>query len=155
MIDATLAAFLEEGIAIHLGTRNERLEPNGVRATAVKVEDDGTHVIVYVAGVASPYVMADLEANGEVAVVFARPVDDRACQVKGRVVDVRPAGEQERALVARQWDGFQQQLERIGISRTIMSGWTIWPSIAVRVRATALFEQTPRPGTGGPLVPQP
>ena len=41
MIDKELAAFLQEGIAIQLGTRNARLEPNGARVVAVKVEDDG------------------------------------------------------------------------------------------------------------------
>ena len=40
-------------------------------------------------------VLADLEANGQAAVVFARPEDDRACQVKGTFVSARPATDDE------------------------------------------------------------
>ncbi len=40
MIDKALAAFLQEGIGIQLGTRSASLEPNGVLVPAVKVEDD-------------------------------------------------------------------------------------------------------------------
>ena len=54
MIDKELAAFLQEGLAIHIGTRNARLEPNGARVVAVRVEDDGTHVVAYVPKLAAP-----------------------------------------------------------------------------------------------------
>ena len=54
MLDKTLTEFLEQGLAIHIGTRNERLEPNGCRVTAVKVEDDRQHLLVYVSKAATP-----------------------------------------------------------------------------------------------------
>jgi hypothetical protein len=40
MMDDQLAGFLQEGLAIHLGTRTPSLQPNGGRAVAVKVEGD-------------------------------------------------------------------------------------------------------------------
>ena len=42
MIDPQFAAFLQEGLAVHIGTRNQHLEPNGARAIALTVEDDGS-----------------------------------------------------------------------------------------------------------------
>jgi hypothetical protein len=39
---------MEEGLGIHIGTRDERLQPAGARAAAVKVDGDGTHLVVYV-----------------------------------------------------------------------------------------------------------
>jgi hypothetical protein len=48
MIDRQLASFMEEGLGIHIGTRDERLQPAGARAAAVKVDGDGTHLVVYV-----------------------------------------------------------------------------------------------------------
>ena len=36
MIDAQLAAFLQEGVGIHIATRNGALQPNGARAIAVQ-----------------------------------------------------------------------------------------------------------------------
>src|SRR4051812_47365506 len=82
MIDVELAAFLQEGIAIQLGTRNERLEPNGVRVVSVAVDPDGRHIVAYVPDAAVAQVLPDLQSNGQAALVFARPPDERACQLK-------------------------------------------------------------------------
>ncbi len=152
MITRELAAFLEEGVGIHLGTRNGNLEPNGCRALAVTVDEDGRHFVVYVARVAAARILPDLEANGQAAVGFGRPVDDRACQVKGIFVDARDAREEERPLVAAQWDGFLANLEKIGIPRAATRGWITWPAVAIRVRATAIFDQTPGPGAGAAIA---
>jgi len=151
MFSDELARFLQEGVGIHLGTRNENLRPNGARAVAVKVEDDRAHVLVYVAQVAAARLLGDLESNGQAAIGFGRPVDDRACQVKGVFVNARPAGEEERPFVAAQWDRFLGQLEQIGIPRAGSAGWSTWPATAIRVRVTALFNQTPGPDAGAPL----
>lgn len=151
MIDRELAGFLEGPVGVHLGTRNERLEPNGARALAVAAEADGVHVVVYLARVAAARLLPDLESNGEAAVSVARPVDERALQVKGVFVEARDAAEAERPRVEAQWRQFLANLEGIGIAPGAFSSYPTWPCIAIRLRTTALFEQTPRPGTGGPL----
>jgi hypothetical protein len=152
MIDALLAAFLQEGVGIHIGTRDEALRPNGARAIAVQVEDGGAYLVVYVSAVAAVRLMADLESNGQAAVSFGRPTDDRACQVKGTFVDARAAAEPERPRVTAQWDGFLSSLEQIGIPRAATGAWVTWPAVAIRLRATAVFDQTPGPGAGAPLT---
>lgn len=151
MIDAELAAFLQGGVGIHIGTRNERLQPNGARAAAARVDEDGVHLLVYVPDVAACRVLPDLEANGHAAVVFARPIDDRACQVKGQLVGVRPADADERPIVAAQWDLFLDNMGHIGVPRAVLAGWVFWPALAIRLRATAVFDQTPGPDAGAPL----
>ena len=60
MIDAQLAAFLQDGLGIHIGTRTAEMEPNGARGLAVKVEDAGRQMIVYVPTVAAHRVLPDL-----------------------------------------------------------------------------------------------
>lgn len=152
MIDRQLASFLEEGLGIHLGTCSPGLAPHGARAIAVKVEPDGTHLTVYLAAVAATRLLPDLESNGRAAVSFARPIDDRACQVKGDFDGVRDVEPAERAFVGAQWQGFLRNLERIGIPGAMTAKWTTWPAVAIRLRVTALFEQTPGPGTGAPLA---
>jgi hypothetical protein len=151
MIDPELAAFLQQGLSIHLGTRSEALEPSGARVAAVKVDEDRLHLTVYIAKVAAARVLPDLEQNGQAAVVFARPTDDRACQVKGVFVRGRSARPDERPFVAAQWGAFLDNLERIGISRAATAAWAVWPAVAIRLRATALFDQTPGPGAGAPI----
>ena len=82
--------------------------------TAIKVEGDGTHVVAYVPQVAAPRVLRDLP-NGPAAVVFARPIDDRACQLKGVFAGARPATAEEEPGVRAQWQRFLTSLEQIGI----------------------------------------
>lgn len=152
MIDTQLAAFLQEGVGIHIATRNASLEPNGTRALAVTVEDDGLHVVVYVTAVAAARIRPDLDANGQIAVGFGRPIDDRACQVKGVFIGARAATEAERPTVLAQWDGFLASLEQIGIPRAATKTWVTWPAVAIRLRANALFDQTPGPAAGAPIA---
>ena len=155
MIHGPLAAFLQEGVGIHIATRNAALEPNGTRALAVKVEDDGRHVAVYVARVASVRILGDLEDNGQAAVSFGRPVDDKACQVKGTFLAARDASDDERPLIAAQWDGFLASLEQIGIPRAATRAWITWPAVAIRLRVNAVFDQTPGPGAGAQITSTP
>ncbi len=151
MIDAPLALFLQQGLAINIGTRNAQLEPNAAYAPAVHVEADGGHLVVYVPVVGAAAVLADLEANGQAALVFARPQDDRACQVKGEFVSVREATSEDQPLVEAQWSGFMRQMEIIGSPGESTRTWIIWPAVAIRLRVTALFSQTPGPDAGAPL----
>jgi len=152
MIDAELAAFLQEGVGIHIGTRDEARRPNGARAIAVHVEPGGAHLVVYVAAVAAARLMADLESNHQAAISFGRPTDDRACQVKGTFIDARPATAEDRPIVTTQWDGFLGSLEQIGIPRAATRAWITWPAVAIRLRATAVFNQTPGPDAGAPFA---
>lgn len=152
MIDRELAGFIEEGVAIHMGTRDADLVPEGARAVAAKVEQDGRHLVVYISAVAAARLVPNLEANGRVAIVFGRPTDDRACQVKGTFVEARTATSAEEAFVEAQWNAFLDNLERIGFPRRAAAGWVTWPALAIRVQATALFEQTPGPQAGTPLA---
>lgn len=152
MIDPELAAFLEQGLGIHIGTRNDQLHPNGARAVAAKVEGGGTHLVVYVAEIAATRLRADLESNGQAAVVFGRPEDERSCQVKGVFVDIRSATENERPLMQKQWDGFLGQLEMIGIPRVSATNWITWPAVAIRLKVTTVFEQTPGPQAGAQIA---
>ena len=54
--------------------------------------------------------------------------------------------------LAAQWDGFLGSLEQIGIPRVATRAWVTWPAVAIRLRATAVFNQTPGPGTGAPFT---
>jgi hypothetical protein len=150
MIDADLAAFVQQRVGIHIGTRNQRFEPNGARALAVRVEPDGAHIVVYVAEVAAKRILPDLEANGQAAVSCGRPIDDKACQIKGTFVSVRAAGSEERTEIVAQFESFLTNLEEIGIPRRLAQRWPTWPCMAIRLKATAVFTQTPGPGAGEP-----
>ena len=151
MLDAEITGFLQEGLALQLGTRNANLEPNGARATAIRVEDDREHVILYVPKHATAAVFTDLKSNGQAAIAACRPVDDKACQIKGTFVSMQPAEPADRDFVIRQWQGFMKQLDAIGLPSDATTTWLSWPCVAVRIKVTAVFNQTPGPQAGKPL----
>jgi hypothetical protein len=151
MIPPALAAFLQEGLGIHIATRNGALEPKGARALAISIDPDGTHLTVYVAANAARRLMPDLLANGQAAVGFARPIDERACQVKGVFVGGRDASADEEGFVRGQWEAFLRTLNLVGIPREPIAHWSVWPATAIRLKVTAIFDQTPGPGAGEPI----
>jgi hypothetical protein len=151
MIDEILAEFLQSGLGIHVGTRNEQLEPSGCRAAALKVDDDGKHVVVYVPKAASPQVFENLRTNGSAAISMARPVDERAVQLKGLMLFSWDAKPEEEVFARGQWAGFLAQLDAIGLPGAATSSWTIFPCIAIRLKVTAIFNQTPGPDAGAAL----
>jgi hypothetical protein len=151
MISEELAAFLESGLSITAGTRNDELQPDGARVWAMRVHENRTHMTVYLYAKAAPPMLRNLEANGLLALSIDRPSDSRACQIKGTFAGSRRGRAAERAEITRQVDGFLQQLEAIGIPRAMTAGWEFWPCVAVDIRVTQLFEQTPGPGAGDPI----
>ena len=152
MIDPRLVEFLEQGLSLHLGTRDGNRHPAGGRAAAVSVDPGLKHLVVYIAEVAAARLVPHLETSRQATVGFGRPEDERACQIKGTVVEIRPARPDEEAIVRRQWQGCMEQFEIIGINRDVAAGWACWPAVAVRIEVTAVFEQTPGPQAGVPFV---
>jgi len=152
MISPEVAAFLEAGQSIYIGTCDRALRPEGARAIAATVDEGRASLTLYVPQVAVHRVLPNLEATGQAAVVFARPSDDHAYQVKGTFMSARPAEARERAVVEAQWKGFQQNLDIIGVSHRLVERWPHWPCMAVRLQVTALFNQTPGPGAGASVA---
>ena len=147
-----LADFLEEGLSSHIASRNERLEPSAARVTAILVEPDLQHVVAFVPTVGADRIMADLQANGQVALVCARPPDERGCQLKGAFAGARDARDDERPIVTAQWERFRDKLALVGLPRVATDPWVTWPCLAIRLRVQALFDQTPGPGAGARLT---
>jgi hypothetical protein len=151
LISAELAEFLQSGMSIVMATRNGELEPAGANAWAARVHDEGDRLTVFLYEEAAREMLKNLEAFPQIALDFDLPTTHRACQVKGLYVASRPALDAERPLVERQVEGFHRDLEVIGIPSPMFAGWKTWPCIAIVVQVTALYEQTPGPGTGEPL----
>ena len=151
LINAELAEFLTSGLSINVATRDSDLQPDGVVAWAVRVHDDGARLTLYLHVEAAREMQRNLKTHPEIAIALDRPTSHRACQVKGVVVKSRRARAAEKALVEGQVESFVADLDAIGIPRAMTAGWATWPCAALEVRVTDVFEQTPGPGTGGPL----
>lgn len=151
LITEELAEFLESGLSITVATRDAELQPDGAIAWAARVHDDRSRLTVFLHDPAAREMLRNLKTHPQIAIAFDRPTSHRACQVKGLFASSRRARAAERAVVESQVEGFVADLDAIGIPRAMVAGWTTWPCIALEVVVTELFEQTPGPGTGGPL----
>lgn len=152
LVSRALGAFLESGLSIVVGTRDAARRPHGAAAWAVRVHDDGVHLTLFLHVDNAARLARPLAECPQVAVLLDLPTTHRACQVKGTVVASRPARDDERLVVERQLDAFSRDLEALGVPRAMFAGWQAWPCTALVVQASALFEQTPGPGAGEPLV---
>jgi hypothetical protein len=151
LLSEALAGFLESGLSINVATRDRECQPDGALAWAVRVHDDRLHLTVFLYEKSAPAMLRNLSTHPEIALAFDQPTSHRACQIKGRFVSTRRGKRTERAEIQRQVDGFFTELEAIGIPRAMVAGRKIWPCVAIELRVTQLFEQTPGPGAGEPL----
>jgi hypothetical protein len=151
MLTSEVVDFIQGGQDARLATCNAQREPHGCRVIAAVIDGDGTHLTAFVPIPAAAPVLANLRANPAVALAFQRPTDDRACQVKGTCVDIRDASDAERTTVDAQLALLGEKFRQLTVPWDVVAGWTTWPAVAITVRVSAVFEQTPGPGAGAPL----
>lgn len=151
LLTPELAEFLESGLPTTLATRDGELQPDGAWVWGTRVHGDRRRLTIYMAPESAAAMLRNLREHPEIAIVFDRPHDHRACQVKGLLESARTPGEDERAHVERQVEGVRVHLELVGIPRAMNAAWKIWPCAALDIVVTHLYEQTPGPGAGEPL----
>jgi Pyridoxamine 5'-phosphate oxidase len=148
-----LIEFAESGVSIMLGTCDAELRPETMRTGGALVAPDRQQVTTWVNAELAQRTLANLKLNPRIAMVFTRPVDHRSVQLKGEVVEIRPANEGERALSDRYLAGFVEQLYCVGMPRAVTRRLRFWPAFAITFVTTELFHQTPGPGAGQRLTP--
>jgi hypothetical protein len=95
--------------------------------------------------------LSNLGENPRIAVTVSLPRTHRTLQLKGGVVNARPARDDERPLVERRFAEFAACVEEVGVSPWVTATVTRWPCWAVEFRVEDLFVQTPGPRAGQPL----
>ena len=151
LISAELAAFIEAGVSILVGSRDAGLTPDCLRAIGAQVEG-ADEITVFLPAETARTTVANLLDNGRIAVCFSQIADHRTHQLKGRVVAVAPAGEASRATVDRYRRAIAQELAAVGLPPHLTFRIHHWPCWAVRFRVDDLFDQTPGPEAGARLA---
>ncbi len=154
VLDEDHAAFIQSGVSVVVATRNADLVPDAVRGCGCRVSRDRRSVTVLVESLRIGSVVADIEANGMIAVVFSQPSTHRTIQLKGtdaRVVRVSP---RDRDLVEQHLTAWVDELTAIGyrpeFARAV-HGDAPDAMVALVFTPTAAFQQTPGPGAGDRL----
>jgi hypothetical protein len=152
VITPELAAFIESGISVLVGTRDARLRPDCVRGAGVRADPEAGTLTVFLPAATSERALANLADNGRIAVTVTRAIDHRSLQVKGGALEVRPSTAEERAEIARYLELLAADWGHVGVPRQATKAMNCWPAFTVTLGAEALFEQTPGPGAGAALT---
>ena len=154
LLDEALAAFLQTGVSINVGSRSAGNVPMLARANGCRVAADRRTVTVLLAGAKSAALLDAVRASGAIAAVFSEPPTHRTIQLKGTDATVGAATEEDRTLSARYLDAFARVLAPLGYPEPVFRA-LLWADpadlVAVTFTPSAAFDQTPGPRAGAPL----
>jgi hypothetical protein len=153
MIPKAIADLLQTGVSVIVGTRDRDLMPECTRAWGIQIGPDRATATIFLSESIAGKTLENLRENRLIAVSCTRPTDHIACQLKGRVRDMRPltVGDHE---TSRRWHrDFMGELRAIGVPPELTEAWIAEPSLAIDIDVTDVFEQTPGPGTGNKITP--
>ena len=131
-LDPALVEFLNSGVVLGCASRDSRLAPLSVWPVGIRVETGGEEVTVFLP-------------------VATAPADHRSLQLKGQVLEQRPASDDERSEIDLYRACLARTLEPHGVPRASVLRVAHWPAHAVRFRVEHVFVQTPGPVAGQPF----
>jgi hypothetical protein len=154
VLDEDHAAFIQGGVSVVVATRDADFVPDVVRGCGCRVSRDRRSVTVLVESRRIGALVANIEANGMIAVVFSQPSTHRTIQLKGtdaRAVRVSP---RDSTLVENHLAAWIDELTAIDyrpeFARAV-HGDVPDAMVALAFTPTAAFQQTPGPGAGDRL----
>jgi hypothetical protein len=148
------AAFIEGGVSIIAAARDAQHEMTVSRAMGCRVSADRRRVTIFLSTVQSGALLADVRANGVIAVVFSQPTSHRAIQLKGFDAAVVPLTPEDPHLWVAYRARLAAEVRHIGFSEVFVRAMLNAPSgdvVAVAFTPSAAFLQTPGPKAGTPL----
>lgn len=153
MIEAAHATFIQSGVAISVATCGPARVCHLVRGIGCKLV--GERVAVFVPLPASGGLLADVAANGRIAVVFCQPSTNRTLQLKGRDACTLAAAPIDAAIRARQLDAFVLEVAPEGFPEAMVRPRFDYPPeqvVTLAFTPCEAYTQTPGPDAGAPLA---
>jgi hypothetical protein len=147
-------AFLHGRVSIIAASSSAGREPHLVRAVGCRVDAAGERVTLLLASSHAGELLADLRANGRIAVVFSEPSTHRTVQLKGSDAEVVTAEDEHHRLLAGYRQRMLPELSIFGFNETwvrALLGCSGAELVAVRFTLTEAWLQTPGPKAGEPL----
>jgi hypothetical protein len=152
--DREHADLIAGGVSIIVAGCDAANETTVSRAVGCRMSEDGRRVTVFLSAVQSGALLADVRANGRVAVVFSEPTTHRAIQLKGTDAAIVPLTADDPHLLAAYRSRLAARVAPLGFSevfvRTLLN---VVPGdvVAIAFTPTAAFSQTPGPKAGSVL----
>ena len=152
--DREHADLIAGGVSIIVAGRDAEHETTVSRAVGCRMAEDGRRITVFLSAARSGALLADVRANGHVAVVFSEPTTHRAIQLKGTDATVVPLEADDPHLLAAYRSRLAARVAPLGFSelfvRTLLN---VVPGdvVAIAFTPSGAFSQTPGPKAGSPL----
>ena len=155
-IDDALKAFIESGVSVVVGTRDEGLVPEIVRAWGPRVNRDRRSVCLSVPEATSLRTRTNLLGNGRIAAAFSLPSNYETVQLKGRHRRTTKASAADLRWLDRHRESFAVVNESFGVPRARveafwrreLSGSALF--VTIHFVVDAIFNQTPGLAAGAP-----
>jgi hypothetical protein len=139
--------------SIWLSNNNAMLQTSIVRVMGAKVEENKQHIIMYVPTVLGAELLQNLSFTSKLTFLTAAIFTYESYQIKGSYVSQQACTEKDIDFQRQYIHGFTDALACQGLSKE--KGFKAYyqqPSIALRLRAEEVYEQTPKQGTGQKLT---
>lgn len=148
------AALMRRRVSIIAAGRDAQHRPHLMRAIGCRLSEDRRELRLFMAAATSAEVLADVRANGLVAVVFSEPSTDRTLQLKGDDARIEPLEPGDHALVNHYIDCFADEIGMLGFDRALVKTMFLHQAqdlVALRFTPREAYEQTPGPNAGAAL----
>ena len=149
------SAFIESDVVIALSTRDSALRSQIAMGRGCRTSAARRRVSVLIGRAQSAPFIAALEQTREVAVVFGRPIDHRAIQLKGRDAMLAEPVRGDAKLAARYRELLADHFVPLGFPREhtyTYLGPVDESLVVVTFTPTAVYDQTPGPHAGEALA---
>jgi len=150
MISTYHKAFLSELLlAQWVGSADKNNIPDTVRSLGIVVEDEYT-LLFFVAERASKRFLHNFTENKQITLATSHPYTFEGYQYKGEVLEIRPSTAAEVKLQEAYMDVFSDGMAAFGLEKQgVTDMYLSQPTIAIRMTVNKIFDQTPKPNTGG------
>lgn len=144
---ARLEGLLAVGSAIMVATCDERNRPHVTRGWGGRLDAEEERLDLCITVSDDLQVVADLEANGAIAVTLVRPTSYLAMQVTGLVEWIGKVSPGDRERIDAHVERFVAEVMAVGMARSaaVIAGDRC---VAIRIALQQCFDQTPGPKAG-------
>ena len=147
---ARLEAMLDEGVVILVVTRDDDLRPHVARAWGGLLDTEAGRLDLAVTVHDDGRVVADLEANGSVAVLIGRPSTYQTMQITGHVELIGTPGPTDLERINVHLERLVTEGATIGLPKSLVRlAGERW--VTIRVALDQFYEQTPGHKAGSAL----
>jgi hypothetical protein len=139
---ARLEELLAAGSAIMVATRDKQNRPHVTRGWGGHLDADTGRLDLAITVSDASFVVADLEANGAVAVTLVRPTNYLGMQLTGHVEWIGEVGPADQERIDAHVGRFVDEVMAVGMTRSAeaLAGSRF---VAIRIAMHQFFDQTP------------